>query len=197
MALPIGAMANELNRVFDTIVSRLVRAGSDRRSPWRLPVLATLCPDRGPQARTLVLRAVDAEPLSLDFYTDQRTPKTAEIAADPRVSLAFWDKGASQQLRLEGLAALHTTGAAVDQARERLAGYTGSDYARWAVPGAPMDTPDAADRRLEDGVAHFALLRVTASRLDWLELARERHRRAIFTRDIGAETGWAGTWAVP
>lgn len=189
-------MEAELASVFDGVLTRLQRAVADRRAAWRLPVLATYCPERGPQGRTVVLRSMARAPLSLDVFTDARTRKVAEIGGETRVSLVFWDKSASLQLRIDGAADVLKDGEAVEAARRRLGDYAGADYARAAIPGSAASGPDDAEERLADGLAHFCLLRVTATRMDWLELGRDGHRRAEFA--CGKEPGqWTGHWTVP
>ncbi len=42
-----------------TLWRELAGAAQDRAHEWRQPVLATVCPEFGPQARTVVLREVD------------------------------------------------------------------------------------------------------------------------------------------
>ena len=185
-------MDTALQTVFDATLARLARAAVDGKSPWRLPILATVSADLGPQARIVVLRAFDRAQMRFTAYTDARTPKRAEIAGDPRTSLLFWDKGVSLQLRASAHARIETEGPAVDAAKATLGDYQSSDYARWAVPGSPAE---AAETGLhEDPLAHFALLTLTADRLDWRELARTGHRRALFSR---SDAGWDGVWTVP
>ncbi|MEM0985032.1 MAG: pyridoxamine 5'-phosphate oxidase family protein [Pseudomonadota bacterium] len=190
-------MDDALAAVFESLCTRLVRAGADKRAAWRLVTLATVSKAGHPQARTVVLRAVNCDPLEIVFYSDARTPKVAEIQADPRVSALFWDKGASLQLRVDGEAEVLTDGPTVDAARRRLAGYPGSDYARWAVPGEPIADPAAAETLSEDPLEYFALIRMIAHRLDWLELGRDGHRRAEFDCKGGEAPGWQGRWTVP
>ncbi len=189
-------MTGALADIFDATCARLARAAADPRSPWRLPVLATARTDASPGARIVVLRSCLRDPLRLDVFTDERSPKAGEISAEPRVALVFWDKGASLQLRLEGTAELLTGGPDHGAARQRLSGYEGADYARRAIPGAPLGAPDAGEDRLADALAHFALVRIEAERLDWLDLGRAGHRRAEFTRATGTGA-WTASWLVP
>ena len=70
--------------------AELVRAAGTRGHPWRQPVLATSCPVRGAQARTVVLRDVDPAARVLIVYTDTRTPKVAQLAHDPRAQIVCW-----------------------------------------------------------------------------------------------------------
>ncbi|HEX5697633.1 MAG TPA: pyridoxamine 5'-phosphate oxidase family protein, partial [Rhodoferax sp.] len=91
----------------------LQRATQDRHHEWRTPVLATLGSDGTPQARSVVLRHANAQPARLTFYTDERSPKVTEIVANPCVSLVFWSKRLSWQLRVRADMAVQTSGAEV------------------------------------------------------------------------------------
>jgi pyridoxamine 5'-phosphate oxidase len=65
-----------------------------------MPVLATVGVDGPPQARTFVLRHVDAELGQLKIFTDSRSPKVKEFAANPQTLLMFWSMRLRWQLRV-------------------------------------------------------------------------------------------------
>ena len=89
-----------MDHLIHSIWQELARATQDRHHAWRTPVLATLGVDGAPQARTVVLRHADAGQAVLHIYTDSRSPKVAELDAAPQVSLVFWSKRLSWQLRV-------------------------------------------------------------------------------------------------
>jgi pyridoxamine 5'-phosphate oxidase len=62
--------------------------------------LATSSPDGAPSARVVLLRGLDERGFS--FFTDRRSRKGRELAANPRAALVFhwWDLG--RQVRVEG-----------------------------------------------------------------------------------------------
>ncbi len=63
-------------------------------------VLATVDADGQPHARWLLCRTVDERGFA--FYTNQRSPKGAELAAVPRASLVFGWLELARQVRVEG-----------------------------------------------------------------------------------------------
>lgn len=71
------------------IWKELGRASQDRHHAWRTPVLATTGQDGTVNARTVVLRSVDQAGQTLQFFTDQRSPKVAEIANEPKAMFVF------------------------------------------------------------------------------------------------------------
>jgi pyridoxamine 5'-phosphate oxidase len=71
------------------------------RSPETM-VLATATPDGAPSARAVLLKDVDEA--GLRFFTNHRSRKGLELAANPRAALVFlWDV-AGRQVRVEGRA---------------------------------------------------------------------------------------------
>ena len=126
----------------------LKRATHDRHHDWRTPILATQGIDQsGPQARTVVLRHADASAWSLRIYTDARSPKCAELMAQPLAQLTFWCKRLNWQLRVSALATIDFDGEQVKAARERIRQSRASaDYLSRVPPGhiQPYDEPPAA-----------------------------------------------------
>ena len=159
----------------------LQRATHDRHHEWRTPVLATVGTDGLPEARTVVLRHADAKLASMAFYTDSRSPKVAELKATPRASLVFWSKRLSWQLRVRAHVSVHTSGPQVDEVWERVRqSPAAGDYLAAAAPGAIL--PDtSAPTDMTGAQHHLSVVSVQVLAMDWLELARTGHRRAVLT----------------
>jgi len=171
----------------------LQRATQDRHHEWRTPVLATVGADSLPQARTVVLRHADPKLCSLQIYTDSRSPKVAELAAKPEVVLVFWSKRLSWQLRVRAVTSVQRNGPEVDAVWARVSqSAAAGDYLSACAPGdalPPDDAANAAEARLQQ-LHHLAIITAQVQEVDWLELARSGHRRAVFSSDR-----WA--WRVP
>jgi pyridoxine/pyridoxamine 5'-phosphate oxidase len=163
------------------------------------PVIATTDAD----VRVMVLRAFDAEGMTLRFHTDTRAPKAALIGSGAPVGVLFYDKEAGVQIRCRGTGQVTREGAAVDDA------WAGSDtYARRCYLGAgPGELSDVPTSGLPDWIAgrrpteeelitarpNFAILLVRLEEVDWFNLSHSGHRRALFRRD----DGWRGRWIAP
>jgi pyridoxamine 5'-phosphate oxidase len=167
----------------------LGRATQDRKSAFHAPVVATHSAD-GPQARVLVLRAVDKAKKNLTFHTDTRSEKIAELAADSRVAVTFYDAAKKLQLRINGRATLHGADALAD-ARWQAARPSSLRCYLGAQPGAVSPQPSSGlpsalegreplEGELQAGRAHFAVLQVAIERIDWLYLHSLGQRRARF-----------------
>jgi pyridoxamine 5'-phosphate oxidase len=74
-----------------------------RRAELREPnamTLATATPDGAPSARVVLLKGVDER--GFVFYTDYRSEKGEELAANPRASLVFFWAELERQVRVTG-----------------------------------------------------------------------------------------------
>lgn len=181
--------AQDLSMLLAQVWLRLGRGVRDRRAPARHPTLATIARDGRPQARTVVLRAVDATGGSLDIHTDIRSAKVAELRSTPLAALHVWDSGAHLQLRLEADATI-LTGAEVADHWARVPEAARVAYGGSPAPGTPVADALAYDKT--PAPACFAVVRLQVQAMDVLHLGRD-HRRARFVR----ADGWAGTWLAP
>lgn len=135
-----------------------------------------------PQARTLVLRAVDREKRTLEFHTDTRSPKWQALAVNPEVTVLGYS--AKTQLRLQGTVELHAAHSAVAEAAwQRLSHRTQQTYAG-AAPGGDIHNQSNDVINAED---NFGVLIIQINLLDWCLLARENNQRALLNyRSDGA-----------
>jgi|LNFM01.1.fsa_nt_gb hypothetical protein len=170
----------------------LARGVADRRSAFHTPTLATRGLDGAPSLRTVVLRGFDPGTRVVRIHTDRRSPKVAEISADPRAAIHAYDAGAQVQLRLSGRASLHLDDATAEDAWTASREMSRVTYATADAPGTPVAAPPAAPDDPLAGRVHFAAIVLRVDALDWLLLAAAGHRRARFGwDDAGAlSAGW-------
>jgi pyridoxamine 5'-phosphate oxidase len=199
-------MTGTLNEVARTCWADLAAATVSRDAPFRTPVLSTAGLDGAPEARTVVLRAADPDRRTLTLFTDSRSAKWVELAADPRAGLVFYDPARQLQLRLAGSAALHRDDETARTHWRAAAPAVRLPYLCQPGPGAALDTagPGIApsvfagpldEDTLAPGAAVFAVIVVSIHRLQWLSLRRGGNVAARFDWDErGAVT--AG-WIVP
>ena len=197
--MPEAIESSDLSR---KIWVQLQRASVDRHHEWRTPVLASLGRDGSVQARTVVLRRADIEAKRLLFYTDRRSPKVLELKANPAASLVFWSRRLSWQIRVQVSTHVFEAGPMVDSAWASVAqSPAAGDYLSSAPPGSVFPAPAVAPEtpagleglqppELHSGPHHLAVVCSDVLSIDWLELSRAGHRRALLT------TG-APQWLVP
>ncbi|WP_175729646.1 pyridoxamine 5'-phosphate oxidase family protein [Burkholderia ambifaria] len=193
--------SESLTQTCDRLWSCLESGVGTQRSPFTMVQAATLGLDGAPKVRTIVLRQVSRADRLLAFHTDARSEKVAELRRDPRIAVVANDLDALVQIRAEGVASI------CDDEAQRRAIWQSSRphtlllYRAPLRPGTPVESPEEAhatpspgDAPTDDGYRNFCLVHVTVTRIDWLELARGGHRRAIF--DLN-DDGYAGRWIAP
>jgi len=193
--------SESLTQTYDRLWSCLESGVGTQRSPFTMVQAATLGLDGAPKVRTIVLRQVSRADRLLAFHTDARSEKVAELRRDPRIAVVANDLDALVQIRAEGVASI------CDDEAQRRAIWQSSRphtlllYRAPLRPGTPIESPEEAhvtpspgDAPTDDGYRNFCLVHVTVTRIDWLELARGGHRRAVF--DVN-DDGYAGRWIAP
>ncbi|MBY4766123.1 pyridoxamine 5'-phosphate oxidase family protein [Burkholderia ambifaria] len=193
--------SESLTQTYDRLWSCLESGVGTQRSPFTMVQAATLGLDGAPKVRTIVLRQVSRADRLLAFHTDARSEKVAELRRDPRIAVVVNDLDALVQIRAEGVASI------CDDEAQRRAIWQSSRphtlllYRAPLRPGTSIESPEEAhvtpspgDATTDDGYRNFCLVHVTVTRLDWLELARAGHRRAIF--DLN-DDGYEGRWIAP
>jgi pyridoxamine 5'-phosphate oxidase len=176
----------------------LSRAVADRRAGFHTPAIATVALDGSPEVRTVVLRACDPSQRTLRFHTDMRSSKVQELKRSPHIALHFYDAHARLQLRVKGQAFVHSDDAIADLGWQKSQVQSRICYAAVKGPGQAISAPEVVEiaNTLADDAAraNFAVVQVTAERIEWLYLAALGHRRALWAYSDGA---WQGQWLQP
>ncbi len=187
-------MDQELESLVGHCWQLLAAAAGDRESPLRTPVLASGVAE----ARTTVLRAADGKARTLAIFTDARSGKAGQLAADPRACLVFHDPKDGVQLRAWGRAALHRQDEVARVHWESLPDFARRPYQSMPAPGAPRDTPGSGipdDGDPDSGYPNYLVIVVTVTRLEWLRLVRGGNISARF--DWDGTGALSASWIVP
>jgi pyridoxamine 5'-phosphate oxidase len=168
---------------------QLGAAVSDNAHPWRTPVLATINGHLA-DARTVVLREVDAQHQRFMIYTDERASKVSQLLSHPVGTLVMWSQPLGWQLRCRVHLAIEASGLAASSrwARIRLSP-AAQDYLSPLPPGTVLEDP-AAPTRAAVARDYFSIITAQLLSMDWLELHEVGHRRARFD-------GGDATWLQP
>jgi pyridoxamine 5'-phosphate oxidase len=158
--------------------------------------LATASPNGLPAARIVLLKGADER--GFVFYTNTRSRKGEELAANTRVALLFHWKPQGRQVRIEGHVEPVTAGEAdayyATRARISRLGAWASDQSR-VLPGRAE-----LERRLAEYEAkypgdeiprppHWSGYRVVPERFEfWQNMPFRLHDRTVYTRAAG---GWS------
>ena len=176
-SLPPRSRIESLRLVETACWQELERAAREREHGWRIMTLATV---EGGQAhaRSVTLRGADAAAQRLVFYTDDRSPKLAQLTRYPLGTLLAWCRQLSWQVRLQVRLVQETDAALVSERWARLRMTPAAqDYLSPLAPGEPLTHPGQERGSRE----HFSIVNAEVLSLDWLELHPEGHRRALFS----------------
>lgn len=165
------------------IWNELCRASLDRHHEWRTPVIATATKDGTVNARTVVLRSVNRNEELLEIYTDSRSSKFTELSQNPSAQFVFWSTRLNWQLRVRTTCTLLSSGPYVDSVWQNVKQSPSSgDYLTLTAPGSAIDpTSDQVNHKEQNKeLSHyFAVISCKITEIDWLELSRGGHRRAM------------------
>jgi len=174
-----NARLDSLPEIETAVWQQLEAATTDKAHDWRSPVLATVLGDAA-DARTVLLREVAVREKQLLFYTDERAGKVHQLLNHPRGTVVLWSRRLGWQLRCRVRLTLEVSGLAASSrwARIRLTP-SAQDYLSPLPPGAPLaDVLHAGSGAVAR--AYFAVISAEVEAVDWLELHRDGHRRAVF-----------------
>ena len=167
--------------------------------------LATATPDGVPSVRMVLLKGHDRD--GFVFYTNARSRKGTDIAANPRAALLFYWKSLRRQIRIEGplkqVSEAEAEAYFASRHRDSQLGAVASDQS------APLDARARFIARFEEAKARFGDGQIERPahwhgyRLDpqaiefWMDRAHRLHERRRFVRDPAAPGGWASTLLYP
>ena len=188
---------DDLSQVHSRTWELLSEAAVDRLSPMHTPVVATIASDGSPRVRTVVLRKVDAAGRMLVFHTDTRSIKIEELRKDSRISLHTYDAPRRTQIRIEGVATIHTDDRFAQVQWDASQPMSRECYRIPVAPGTPMPKPMTSEIWLAEGRINFAAVVIEARVVEWLLLHHQQHRRARFEYEPGGETFTKAEWLGP
>lgn len=175
-----------LEAVQTEVWRQLALSVRDKSHPWRTPVLATR-DGESVDARTVVLREVNADQRQVLFYTDPRAGKVRQLLVQPQAVLVLWSPQLGWQLRARVVLTLQTTGLDVTSrwARVQLSPAS-QDYLSRRPPGARLADISTTSKDEGGEMPHpeqdvfFGVITAKITSFDWLELHPQGHRRARF-----------------
>lgn len=176
--------------ILQDIKHELIIGYSKRGHPFRYFTLATVH-DNAPRLRTVVLRKCLPD-FTIIIYTDLRSQKVADIQQNTRVSALFYHPKKLLQIKLEGKAEIITDATALKPYWQTVGENSKKDYTTSNAPGTLIKNPDQVD--YNNAIAHFCVLKIECTNIEYLRLKRPNHIRALFTKN---EEDFKGEFLVP
>ncbi len=174
---------------------------SEPNDPEAMAV-ATVGPEGQPSVRMLLLKGHDMR--GFVFYTNSRSRKGGELAANPRAALLFHWKSLRRQVRIEGevepVADAEADAYFATRSRESQLGAWASDQSQPMASRASFEGRYQALVRDFEGrdvprPPHWWGYRLVPQRIEfWIDRAHRLHERRLFTR-IGE--GWSESLLYP
>lgn len=182
-----------LDEVHDLIWIELQRAVVTPAHGWHFPVIGTSTGETS-NLRTLVLRAVSVEGLSLTSFTDVRSEKIGQIRANSCLSWLFYDRDLRCQLRVMSRASIHSEDEIAEHfwqssTLESRRCYLAPQAPRTEVPGRSINLPQEFQHRVpteeevQAGRENFAVISSQVTVLEWLFLQPTGNLSAKFEFD--------------
>tara|TARA_R110002124_G_scaffold100107_4_gene246579 strand:- start:10075 stop:10701 length:627 start_codon:yes stop_codon:yes gene_type:complete len=191
-------MPVDLDSTLNLALELLSNAVDERAAPFRTPVVASISEDGEgrpiPDSRIMVLRSFRASDRRITLFSDIRSAKIDQIKAYPTISVLFYDPAKRLQIRLAGRCEVHRADRLSEVSWQSLSSTNKRSYSIQPSPGTwlPQATAYNLSPKSEHGPAsssdasNFCVLETRYNRLEWLYLAPQGHRRALFTWDSAA-----------
>ncbi len=178
-----------LDKIFSDLKQEIKFGYLKKKHPFRYPVLASSA-DGFPHQRTVVLRDTTDkfEPL---IYTDERSDKINHFESNPKASLLFYHPKKLLQVKITGTMEIIRDGEEFEQSWNKIQGNSRKDFTTIEAPGTPIKNPDNVEYSEEED--HFCVLKLVPSQMEYLQLKRPNHIRALFEK----ENDWEGEFLNP
>lgn len=184
-----------LHEIEKDIWAMLLRSKSDKKHPYRYPVLSTFS-EQFPEARTVVLRQVNPKEKSIEIYTDARTPKIQQLVSKPKSSFTFYHPKSKIQLRCNAIIDIHINDAYSKHIWNTIDLAARNDYLSVKPPSSYLLAEESSSQSLDlKDSSFFCILKAKVVSIDYLKLSREGHQRALFKYD--AQNNFVANWLIP
>ena len=178
---------NDLGLTLQEIEYLLSRGVKDRKSCFHYTMLCTIN-NKTPESRTVILRNFNKDKFELNIHSDIRSRKIKQIESNNNVSCLFYDDKKKIQIRINGQAKIEKS---YQPSWDKLTNWSRRCYLSEHEPGTEIVKPSSGfpekfinespnDEESIEGLQNFAVIKIIISSIEWLYLASQGHRRAIF-----------------
>ena len=180
----------------------LNNAVKDRSSPFRIPVF--ICGNHNDfDGRIVVLRKSDQSNNLIQYHSDIRSDKIAQLKTNKNASMLFYDKEEKIQVRLKVKCTINHNNDITKESWSKTGHMSRKCYLVDNGPGTESDIPTSGLKpkldnfeftmeQSEVGYKNFTVIQCKVKSIEWLYLAAKGHRRAKFDLENNKEH-----WVVP
>ena len=176
------------NEIFEDIKKNLIRGVKDRKHTFHTPVFCNMGDQKTIESRVVVLREFDSNNMILNFHTDFRSPKIADLMQNNNSLFVFYDQKLKVQLRIKTISSINNQNIITEKMWERTKLVSRKCYLTQKPPSSVTSLPeDGIDDNLkgkeptleesEKGYKNFTVVQNKIYQIDWLYLAASGHRR--------------------
>ena len=178
---------HDIKNIYNQELECLESAVKNGKNPYHTFTLATKS-SNFPEARTVVLRDVDREPLKIYFNADFRRPKVEELKNNQLCSALFYDMSRRIQLRFKCKGKLHYQNEASIRVWENTPLQSRKCYMGPYSPSTPLDKwhpnipmeylkTDPEREHSKQGYINFTHIELEVLESDILQLHHDGHIR--------------------
>ena len=190
------------NEIFEDIKKNLIRGVKDRKHTFHTPVFCNIGDQKAIESRVVVLREFDSNNMMLNFHTDIRSPKIADLMQNNNSLFVFYDQKLKVQLRIKTISSINNQNIITEKMWERTKLVSRKCYLTQKPPSSVTSLPeDGIDDYLkgkeptleesEKGYKNFTVVQNQIYQIDWLYLAASGHRRLkIILKDSIPSFNW-------
>jgi len=174
---------HDLDTIKRLCIGQLSRGVEKKSHPFRQVAMATA--DGAPNIRTVILRKVESDPVSIFIYTDSRSDKISELGSSPYASFLFWHPSSKFQLKLKTRVTIHRNDKLAEECWDSIGGKGKESYNTEMAPGSILPAEKDPEMPLRENYtdSNFCVLECRAFEMEGLQLRREGHIRALFSLD--------------
>ncbi|MBQ4914461.1 pyridoxamine 5'-phosphate oxidase family protein [Maribacter sp. MMG018] len=176
---------------WNELKDELQKGVNQKDHPFRYATLGTVGMDKLARLRTVVLREV-LKNGNLRFYTDRRSKKVLHMIENPKVSMLFYQPQKLLQIKVEGLATVHTDQDTISDIWKNIPENNKKDYTTNYAPGSGINDPDTISYL--EGDHFFCMVEVEPFKIEYLKLNRPNHIRVKYSKN---DYGWESEFLVP
>lgn len=177
--------------LFEEVIAEWRSSYKSRFHPFKYVTLTTIGKNDFPRSRTVVVREIH-DNHDIVIFTDARSSKAKQLLINSKACLLAYHPKKLKQLRWDGHLLPITDPDEVKRLFQKVSPKSLKDYTTTVAPGSEIKNPDNVDYLLRNE-AFFQPLKFVPTQMEYLQLKRPNHLRALFVRD----EDWQGRWLTP